>query len=80
MINKLLESAGKQPVSYTTPVTTSFHAMENIENFCKGCVDYGLPQIHTFNTIDLFEAAKGPFLNVINCLNKLGFEVWGLVL
>jgi len=74
MINKLLDSAGKPPVKFVDPVTSSFQAMENIENFNKGCIDYGLPPVHTFNTIDLFECFKGPFLNVINCLNKLGFE------
>lgn len=74
MINKLLVAAGKEPVKYVSPVTSSFQAMENIESFNHGCIEYGLPPHQTFNTIDLFEAFKGPFLNVINCLNKLGFE------
>ena len=75
MINKLLVAAGKTPVKFSSPVSSSFQCMENIENFNKGCVEYGLPETHTFNTIDLFECFKGPFLNVINCLNDLGFEV-----
>lgn len=74
MINKLLAAVGKKPVKYCSPVTSSFQCMENIENFNHGCIEYGLPETNTFNTIDLFECFKGPFLNVVNSLNDLGFE------
>eukprot|EP00918_Siedleckia_nematoides_P097331 GHVU01213429.1.p2 GENE.GHVU01213429.1~~GHVU01213429.1.p2 ORF type:complete len:170 (-),score=19.07 GHVU01213429.1:865-1374(-) len=73
-INKLLESAGKKPVKLNINANTAFVAMNNIENFNKGAVAYGLRETDTFNSIDLYECNKGPLLNVMNCLNKLGFE------
>ena len=54
---------------------TPFQAMENIETFNKAAVGYGLPDAACFQSVDLYEGHKGPFLNVINCLNKLGFLV-----
>ena len=50
-------------------------AMENIETFGKGAQKYGLPVTDIFQSVDLYEGSKGPFLNVINCLNRLGVEV-----
>ncbi len=54
---------------------TAFVALENIENFNKGALRYGVPELALFQSIDLHEGHKGPLLNVINCINKLGFVV-----
>jgi len=48
-------------------------AMANIENFNTGCKDFGVTQTALFQTTDLYEGRKAPMLNVINCLNQLGF-------
>ena len=52
-----------------------FVAMTNIENFNKGAMQYGLEKESTFQSGDLWECRKGPFLNVINSLHSLGFVV-----
>lgn len=73
LLNKLRTAAGMGPVKYRPNALTPFVAMENIELFNKGVVEYGVPQEETFQSVDLYEGNKGPFLNVINCLNRLGF-------
>jgi len=50
-------------------------AMSNIENFNNAAKAYGVPTTALFQTPDLYEGRKGPLLNVINCLNQLGFVV-----
>ena len=76
MINKLLEADGKHPVKFNKVNTASaFVALENIDMFNKGCLEYGVPETNCFVSLDLHEGVKGPFLNVVNCLNKLGFVV-----
>lgn len=52
-----------------------FVAMTNIENFNKGIQDYGVDRESEFQSGDLWEVRKGPFLNVINCISSLGFVV-----
>jgi len=54
--------------------------MSNIENFNNAAKAYGVPTTALFQTPDLYEGRKGPLLNVINCLNQLGFVVCVLVL
>ena len=49
--------------------------MSNIENFNNAAKAYGVPITSLFQTPDLYEGRKGPLLNVINCLNQLGFVV-----
>jgi len=49
--------------------------MANIENFNNAAKAYGVPTTALFQTPDLYEGRKGPLLNVINCLNQLGFVV-----
>ncbi len=76
LINKLLASASLPPVKYSKKANTAFVVLENIETFNKGAKAYGVPETALFQSIDLHEGLKGPFLNVINCINKLGFVVW----
>jgi len=73
LINKLNASAGKPAQSFKPKATSSFVAMANIENFNTGCKDFGVPSTALFQTTDLYEGRKAPMLNVVNCLNQLGF-------
>ncbi|XP_048729447.2 rac guanine nucleotide exchange factor B-like isoform X1 [Ostrea edulis] len=73
LINKLLVKEGRGPVQFQKKVMSPFVAMTNIENFNKGCLDYGLAKEFEFQSGDLWEVRKGPFLNVINCIHSLGF-------
>ncbi|XP_062588544.1 transgelin-3-like isoform X1 [Saccostrea cucullata] len=73
LINKLLQKDGRPPVQFQKKVMSPFVAMTNIENFNKGCLDYGLAKEFEFQSGDLWEVRKGPFLNVINCIHSLGF-------
>ena len=76
LINTLRKHAGKPAVKYGCQNNlTAFIALENIATFNKAAQDYGLPETSLFQSVDLYECQKGPFLNVINCLNKLGFQV-----
>lgn len=77
MITKLRQAAGKSAVKFSKNACTAFVAMENIESFNKAAVDYGLDSADAFNSVDLYEGVKGPFINVINCLNRLGFVANG---
>ena len=74
-MNKLLKADGQQPITFQKKVMSPFVAMTNIENFNKGCMQYGLEKESTFQSGDLWEIRKGPFLNVINGLHSLGFVV-----
>lgn len=74
LVNKLLAHAGKPPIKFSRNAFTAFVALENLAAFNKGAVEFGLSEINCFNTIDLYEQEKGPFLHVINCLNELGIE------
>jgi hypothetical protein len=73
LINKLLASEGKAKISFQKKVVSPFVAMGNIESFNKGASDYGLSKEFLFQSGDLYEGRKGPFLNVINSLHSLGF-------
>jgi len=73
LINVLNTFAGKQTISFQKKVATPFVAMGNIENFNRAATDFGLPQTALFQTTDLWEGRKGMMLNVVNCLNQLGF-------
>lgn len=77
LINKLLVADGQQPVQFQKKVMSPFVAMTNIENFNKGALQYGLEKEATFQSGDLWEVRKGPFLNVINTLHSLGFVANG---
>ncbi|XP_069133594.1 transgelin-3-like isoform X3 [Argopecten irradians] len=72
-LNVLMEKAGCGKVSFSKKVANNFAAMTNIENFNKGCEQYGLAREFSFQSGDLWELRKGPFYNVINCLHSLGF-------
>lgn len=73
LINKLLKADGKPTISFSSKSTSPFVAMTNIENFNKACIDFGLSKEFTFQSGDLWEVRKGPFLNVLNGLHSLGF-------
>ncbi|XP_076114187.1 myophilin-like isoform X2 [Mytilus galloprovincialis] len=73
LINILLKKDGKSPVNFQKKVMSPFVAMTNIENFNKGIQDYGVDRESEFQSGDLWEVRKGPFLNVINCISSLGF-------
>ncbi|BFZ15934.1 hypothetical protein BsWGS_18973 [Bradybaena similaris] len=73
LINKLLASEGKGKVSFQKKVASPFVAMGNIESYNKGCLDYGLSKEFLFQSGDLWEGRKGPFLNVVNGIHSLGF-------
>lgn len=69
-------AAGMEPVKYMANAHTPFVAMENISAFNKAAMDYGLEEEATFQSADLYEGqTKGSLINVINCLNRLGFVV-----
>uniref|UniRef100_A0A0B6YFS7 Calponin-homology (CH) domain-containing protein n=1 Tax=Arion vulgaris TaxID=1028688 RepID=A0A0B6YFS7_9EUPU len=72
LINKLLATAGKNKVSFQKKVGSPFIAMGNSESFNKGASEYGLPKEFLFQSGDLWEGRKGPFLNVINSVHSLG--------
>lgn len=74
LINKLLASDGQDTVKFKANATMAFAAMENIGKFTKGAENYGVASTNLFETADLYEGRKAPFLNVINCLNTLGFK------
>jgi len=73
LVNKLSSFAGKQSTTFKPKATSSFVAMSNIENFNNACKEFGVPQTALFQTPDLYEGRKGPMVNVINCINQLGF-------
>lgn len=73
LINKLNTFAGIATATFKPKATSSFVAMSNIENFNNAAKEFGVPQTALFQTPDLYEGRKGPMLNVINCLNQLGF-------
>ncbi|XP_014777580.1 transgelin-3 [Octopus bimaculoides] len=73
LINRLLEAEGKPAINFSKNVRSPFIAMGNIETFSKTCESYGLNKEALFQSNDLTEGKKGPFLNVINCLHSLGF-------
>jgi len=77
LINKLLEADGKPPIKFQKKVNSPFVAMTNIENFCQGALSYGLAKEFTFQSGDLWEVRKGPFLNVLNGIHSLGFVANG---
>lgn len=74
-INKLRVAAGMNAVKFGNQnALTAFIAMENIAKFNSAALAYGVPETALFQSVDLYECHKGPFCNVINCLNALGFE------
>jgi len=73
LINKLREAEGKGKVSFKAKAKFAAQTMANIETFNKACEEYGVPTTATFQTTDLVDGRKGPMVNVINCLNQLGF-------
>ncbi|XP_060581376.1 transgelin-2-like isoform X1 [Ruditapes philippinarum] len=77
LINKLLKADGKSPIQFQKKVMSPFVAMTNIENFNKGCMDYGMAKEFTFQSGDLWELRKAGFFNVLNCLHSLGFVANG---
>jgi len=72
-ICKLRVAAGMEPIKFMAHAHTQFVAMENISLFNKAAIQYGLPEEASFQSVDLYEGNKAPFLNVVNCLNQLGF-------
>lgn len=72
LINALLKSIGMPTIQYKPKVPSNFVAMSNIESFQNAARQYGVPETSLFQTGDLTDGRKGPFINVINCLNALG--------
>jgi len=72
LMNKLLTAKGLPTIKFKKNAHTHFVALENISQFCKGAKSYGVPDNDLFDAIDLYESQKGPFLNPIKCLNRLG--------
>lgn len=71
---KLINKLGASPAAtFKEKATSSFVAMSNIENFTNAAKEYGVSQTALFQTADLYEPRKATLLNVINCLNQLGF-------
>jgi len=71
-INKLRESSGLPAIKYQGNSHVPLVAMDNIDTFNKAAVEYGVSESATFPSNDLYEAHKATFVNVINCINKLG--------
>ena len=75
-MNALREYDGEEPIKFhITNTEAPFRALENIEMFTKCAKGYGVPETSIFASADLFEGQKGPFIDVINCLNELGVQV-----
>jgi hypothetical protein len=74
LINKLREAASLPPIKYQGNAHVPLVAQDNIDTFNKAAVEYGLPESSAFASLDLYEAHKGTFYNVVTCLNQLGFE------
>ncbi|XP_053374653.1 rac guanine nucleotide exchange factor B-like isoform X2 [Mercenaria mercenaria] len=72
LINKLLEADGKSLVPIQKGAKSPFFAVDNIKNFNKGCIDYGMAEELTFQTGDLLDLKKDKFINVLHCLHNLG--------
>ena len=76
LLNKLLAADGKDHVKFNAVnTTTAFVAIENIQNFTKAAVSYGVPKDSLFTSSDLYEGLKGPFVGVVQCLHQLGILV-----
>lgn len=76
LLNKLLESDGKDHMKFNAANTsTTFVALENIDNFVKAAAYYGVSKDCLFRSGDLYEGLKGPFVGVVHCLHKLGIVV-----
>jgi len=73
-INKIREAVNLAPIKYQGNAHVALVAQDNIDTFCKAAIEYGLPEAAAFPPLDLYEAHKGTFFNVITCLNKLGYE------
>lgn len=74
LINKLLAADGKPPLGFRAKANIAFVAMSNIECFNQGAKEYGVKETAIFQTTDLYEGRKAQMLNVINCINGLGFK------
>jgi len=71
----MLQADGKKPIEFNPKAKSTFIAMGNIQAFNDGAKHYGVPVTELFQSADLYEGRKAQMLNVINCLNKLGFVV-----
>lgn len=69
------EASGMPAIKFQGNAHVPLVAQDNIDSFTKGAVEYGLPSSFAFNSIDLYEAHKGTFYNVMRCLDQLGVEV-----
>ena len=78
LINILRQAVGMSPIKFSKNASTPFVAMENIQTFNRAAAEYGLPDTDLFQSVDLYEGHRGPQLNVINCLNRLGTVVSSL--
>ena len=65
------EAAAKMKLKPNTQ-SMPFKQMENIENFLKFCVAYGVQVSSIFQTVDLYESRNMPA--VLNCMLCLGSE------
>ena len=74
-MNKLLQAEDNPPAVMYKNASSRFVATSNMEQFNEAAHFYGVPDTALFQTGDLWEGNKGPFLNVINTLNTLGFVV-----
>merc|ERR1712004_502323 len=74
LLNKLRAAAGMEKISSKANAKMAFVQMGNVEAFNKGAESYGVPSSALFQTVDLMDGRKGPMINVVNCLNQLGFE------
>jgi hypothetical protein len=73
-INKLREAASLPAIKFQGNAHVPLVAQDNIDTFVKAAVEYGLPESAAFPSLDLYDAHKGAFYNVIVSLNKLGNE------
>ncbi len=55
--------------------SSTYVALENIDNFIKAVETYGVGKDSLFTSADLYEGQKGPFAGVMRCLHQLGVLV-----
>jgi len=77
LINILLEADKMPKIRFRSKAKMAFVAMANIESFNLAAEEYGVPTEALFQTNDITDGRKGPMINVINCLNQLGFVANG---
>eukprot|EP00117_Sycon_ciliatum_P018575 scpid67487/ scgid17119/ Transgelin-3 len=72
VMNAVGDSEGGIPQIKCSRNQSAFFCMDNIGKFLKTAEAYGVKRNDLFQTSDLYEGVKGPFVNVLTMLHALG--------